>query len=112
MVSDSFYKLDGQYMHNVTVWHKYKEKHPDRNIKTTDQILCDNYNDIRKVSCKQHIYVMAIKKSAKFKISKKKYPKLETEFPIIKETILKQNGKIEKKKIIVKYIEEKLDPCI
>ena len=108
MLSDSFYKLDGKYMHNVSVWHKYKEKHPDRDVKTTDQILFDNYENVSKVSCKQHIYVMPLHKTTKFKFEKQKYPKLETEVPIVKQVTLKQDGLV----LIPKKVELFTDEVI
>ena len=109
MVSDSFYKLDGQYMHNVTVWHKYKEKHPDRDFKTTDQILFDNYNDVRKVTCKQHVYVFPLNKRCKFLFPTKPYPKLETETPIIKERVLKDKGVVLDNKVVLLYSQEEIE---
>lgn len=109
MLSDSFYKLDGKYMHNVTVWHKYKEKHPDRDIKTTDQILFDNYTDVRKVSCKQHIYVFPLNKRCKFLFETKPYPKLETETPVLKEIVLKDNGVVLDKKKVLIYSQEGIE---
>lgn len=108
MLSGSFYKLDGKYVHNVNVWHRYKEKHPDRDVKTTDQILFDNFNDVRKVECKQHIYVFPLNKKCKFLFSQKKYPKLETETPIIREFILKDSGVVLDKKMVIKHTDEEI----
>lgn len=108
MLSGSFYKLDGQYVHSVTVWHRYKEKHPDRNIKTTDQILFDNFNDVRKVACKQHVYVFPLNKKCQFLFDRKAYPKLETEVPIVKEFVLKDSGVVLDKKKIIKYTQEEI----
>ncbi len=112
MLSGSFYRLDGQYMHNVSVWHKYKEKHPDRDVKTTDQILCDNFTNISKVSCKQHIYVMPVAKRVEFKHGKKPYPKLETEVPIVREVFLKVDGAVLERKQVVLHTDEELNPVI
>ena len=112
MLSDSFYRLDGNYMHNVSVWHRYKEKHPDRDVKTTDQILCDNFKDISKVTCKQHIYVMPVAKRVAFKFTPKPYPKKDTEVAVVKEVFLKMAGNVLEKKQVALHSEEVLCPII
>jgi len=102
LLSDSFYDLDGDIVHNVTVWHRYKQKHTDRDIKTTDEILCDNFNNVSKITSKQHIYVMPLKKKVKFLLEEKQYPKKDTEITIIERKWIKKDGVVinkENKKI-------------
>lgn len=96
ILSKSFWELDGNIMHSVSVWHKYKENHEDRDIKTTNEILCDNFDNVSNLVCKQHVYVFPIKKNVKFNFEERKYPKLEQEIPIIKRTWIKKNGIVEK----------------
>jgi adenine modification enzyme len=111
-VSSSFYDLDGDIVHNVTVWHRYKENHIDRDKKTTDEILYDNFNNVSKIHCKQFIYVYPLNKKCLFLFKEKQYPKKETETPIIKRTIYKENGVVLVPKKIEIYTTEKLEPII
>jgi hypothetical protein len=91
--SDSFYDLDGDIIHAVTVWHRYKENHPERDTKTTHEILYDNFENVSRIHCRQHIYVMPLC-SVTFLETTKPYPKLETEIPIQKRVFLKRSGVI------------------
>jgi hypothetical protein len=88
MLSDSFYLLDGQYVHNVTVWHRYKEKHEFRDFLTTDEILSLYFENISKVTCKQHVYAFPLHRKVRFLHGTKPYPKLETEVPILRQRLL------------------------
>lgn len=92
MLSDSFYKIDGEYFHNVTIWHRYKEKHEFRDVLTTDEILCLYFENISKVLCKQHVYVFPLKRKVEFLHEAKPYPKLETEVPILQERVIQLFG--------------------
>lgn len=96
MISNSFYDLDDSIRHNITVWHQFKEKHPDRDIKTTDEILCDNFHNISKITCKQHVYVFPLYKNVKFLFEEKDYPKKDTEVNILKRTWIKKDGVVAK----------------
>ncbi len=102
MLSDSFYDLDGNIMHSVTVWHNYKESHQDRNVKTTHEILYDNFDNVSKIESKQHIYVMPLT-DVKFKQEFQKYPKIETEIPIVRRIIYKKDGIVCDPPITIKY---------
>jgi hypothetical protein len=103
-VSDSFYKLDNVVYHSVQVWHLYKEKHPDRDTKTTHEILFDNFNNVSKISSKQHIYVMPLVKGLPF--VPKPYPKKDTELRILNETFLKREGVVLGKPEFVDYTKK------
>lgn len=97
LLSDSFYDLDGEIKHNVTVWHQYKEKHELRDTHTTDEILCEYFQNISKITSKQHVYVMPIKKKVKFNFPfLDYYPKMDTEIAILKRKWIKKNGVIDK----------------
>ena len=96
LLSDSFYDLDGEIVHNVTVWHRYKEKHADRDIKTTDEILCDNFVNISKIVSKQHIYIYKLNKYTKLLHEKKPYPKKDKEVCILKRKWVKRDGLLHK----------------
>lgn len=89
--SDSFYLLDDVFYHAVQIWHLYKEKHPDRDVKTTHEILYDNFNNVSKVKAKQFTYVFPLKDKKLFK-QVEKYPKMETERKILEQTVYKKNG--------------------
>lgn len=91
-VSKSFYDLDGEIKHSVTVWHQYKEKHPDRDIKTTHEILCDNFDNISIIYSKQHIYVFPLRKYVKFKFLPQSYPKKDLEVEILSRKWIKRCG--------------------
>lgn len=108
LLSDSFYDLDGAIMHNVSVWHKYKEKHPDRDVKTTDEILCDNFTNISKLLSKQHVYVFPLHHRVAFKQERKPYPKLETEVPILRRTWIKRDGSVLPEKLTENFTNEEL----
>ncbi len=109
ILSDSFYDLDGEIKHNVTVWHQYKEKHELRETHTTDQILCNYFNNISKILCKQHIYVMPLLKYVKFNFEvTNNYPKLETEVAILERKWIKKDGIVRRQ--TEKFYEGKLSP--
>ena len=92
LLSDSFYELDGKYVHNVSVWHKYKEKHMYRHTHTTNEILCMHHNDVAKVTSKQHIYVFPLYRNVGFLLEEKPYPKKDVEVEILQRTFIKRNG--------------------
>ena len=108
IVSDSFYDLDGVYTHNVTVWHRYKEKHALRDTHTTDEIVCMNFNNVSKVKCKQHVYVFQLYKRHNFKHSVKDYPKKDKEVEILQRKWIQKDGV--KCKDVEIYSQEKLSP--
>lgn len=101
MISDSFYSLDGDITHAVTVWHRYKEKHHMRETHTTHEILRHEFSDVYKIKCKQHVYLMEIKKGALKNFESKPYPKLETEKPIMEKHWICKNGKECDEKIVI-----------
>lgn len=108
MLSNSFYRLDGGFMHSVTVWHKYKEKHPLRETHTTDEVLCTEFENVEKVWCKQHVYVMPLRRKVKFLHDDQPYPKLETETAILKSRVLKLDGVVSEKPKDVVYCDVKM----
>jgi len=125
LISDSFWDLDGKILHSVTVWHQFKEKKDivkenSLNVflgvetipKTTNEYLCEVFDNVSVITSKQHIYLYPIKKRIKFKLEKQKYPKMDTEIPILKRKIIKENGKILKQPKHKVYSNEPLKPCI
>jgi hypothetical protein len=101
-ISDSFYQLDNQIMHNVQIWHKFKEGKP--NVNTMDE-LYKNFSNVKKIKSRQHIYVFKLTKEDLEYINEiQPYPKKETEPKIIQEVIYKENGIILNKKRIINYI--------
>ncbi len=100
-VSDSFYDLDGEILHAVQIWHKYKEGNDSP--KTTNQILYDIYDNVSKIYSKQHIYIFTLDKNIKILLEKQKYPKKEFEPKIIKQVFYKKDGIILDKKITLNY---------
>lgn len=101
--SDSFYDLDGEVVHAVTVWHRYKESHPERDSKTTHEILFDNFTNVSRIHCKQHMYVMSLNVNVKFFDSVKPYPKIETEIPIHKRVFFKKDGAVLDPPLVMSY---------
>lgn len=101
--SDSFYDLDGDVVHAVTVWHRYKESHPDRDIKTTHEILYDNFKNVSRIVSKQHMYVMKLNNKVQFFKDDIPYPKLESEIPIIRRIVYKLDGVIQNPPLSVTY---------
>ena len=108
ILSDSFYDLDGTIMHNISVWHKYKENHHDRDSKTTNKILCDNYKNVSKILSKQHIYIFRLNKYVKLKFEKQPYPKKDKELCILARHVIKRDGIVLESKEVVTYTDEKL----
>lgn len=106
LLSDSFYDLDGTIMHNVSVWHKYKEKHPNRDIKTTNEILYDNYDNVSVITSKQHIYLFKLNKKCKFKHATVPYPKKDQEVNIIRRKYYKKDGIVVCPPTIEQYTNE------
>ena len=94
MLSNSFYILNDQYYHAVSLWHKYKE-HDNSKLKTNDLICKDpELNYISMVICKQHVYVMPLKKHISFNFPPRQYPKMELEIAILNRKVLKENGTV------------------
>lgn len=93
-VKMSFYQINGKYIHAITAWHRYKEY--DKTNRTLHAIMCENpeLNYISMVICKQHVYVMPLKKHIKFNFPPKQYPKMELEMPILNRKVLKENGTV------------------
>ena len=98
LVSNSFYELDGEIMHSVTVWHKYKEKHQLRETHTTNEILCEFFNNVSIIYSKQHVYLLSLDKKLKLPFENKPYPKLDKEVKILKRKIIKDKDGIYLKK--------------
>lgn len=93
ILSNSFYDLDGDIRHSVTVWHQFKEKHALRETHSTHEILCLNFNNVSKILCKQHIYVLPLRRSVRFKFPfGTPYPKMETEIPVLARTWVRKDG--------------------
>ena len=111
-LSSSFYDLDGDIVHSVTVWHRYKEKHKDRDIKTTNEILCDNFDNVSIITSKQHIYLYKLNKKINFLLENKQYPKKDKENSILKRKIIKKDGIIYDSPITKVFTDEKLSPSI
>ncbi|MCP4987557.1 MAG: hypothetical protein GY928_16320 [Colwellia sp.] len=109
MLSSSFYDLDGDIVHAITVWHRYKEKHADRYIKTTNEIVCDNFNSVSIITSKQHIYLFDVKKNASSFWDAKEYPKKDKEARVVKRKVLKENGATCSR--VMTYVDEKLSPA-
>lgn len=110
IVSDSFYDLDGEILHNVTIWHKFKENHPLRNNFSTIEIMYNYFDNISKIKSKQHVYLYDIKKNATIKYRNLPYPKVDREKPILQRIWYKKDGIILKCKLIENYAIEKLTP--
>lgn len=91
-LSDSFYDLDGDIVHSVSVWHRYKEKHPLRDEKTTNEIMCLHHKSVSRITSKQHIYAMPLRKKVKFLHEPKPYPKKDQEKPILSRTWIQKDG--------------------
>lgn len=101
-ISDSFFDLDGTILHNVQIWHKFKEGKPD--VNTMDE-LYKAFNNVKKIKSRQHIYVFNLTDSElDYARSKMPYPKKDSEPKIIQETIYKQDGVILKHKKNINYI--------
>jgi len=112
LLSDSFYDLDGDIVHNVTVWHRYKEKHPDRDTKTTNDILCDNFHNVSVITSKQHIYLIKLRKRVAFKHDAQPYPKKDTEVEVVRRKWIQICGLRLPRPVVVQGTDEKLHPCI
>jgi len=104
-ISDSFYDLDGQSMHAVQIWHKYKEH--DTTGKTTNELLYEVFDNVSKIYSKQHIYIFPLVKNLDILLEKQTYPKRETEPTIIKQVYYKKNGTVLKKKLVIDYLKDK-----
>ena len=105
MVSKSFYKIDNEWVHGVTVWHRYKEKHPLRETNTTNEIVCMEHENVSIIECKQHIYVYKLSKDVIFNFQPKPYPKMNTELPILSRSVLKLDGIVFTPPKKIKYAE-------
>lgn len=109
ILSDSFYEVDGDIRHAVTIWHQFKEFHPLRDTHTTDEILCKTFKNVSRIICKQHIYVYSLKKKVKFNFSERPFPKKDKEIPIIGRRWINREGVACKD--VEMYTEEQLSPC-
>lgn len=109
MLSDSFYDLDGAITHSVTVWHRYKEKHPLREQFTTNEILCKTFTNVSVLSSKQHVYLLKLNKRVKFPFEARPYPKKDKEVCILKRKVLQdEKGTYLPKGKVISYTDEKL----
>lgn len=88
MISDSFWELDNIIMHNVQVWHKFKEGKPDT---TETKELVKHFENVAKIVSRQYIYVMPLKQLV-YTRPIQKYPKKETETMIELRILYKVNG--------------------
>lgn len=95
--SSSFYRLDDDIVHSITLWHRYKEKHPLREEKTTLEIASMYHNNISQIYSKQYVYLYSLRRNIKFNIAHKPYPKMGIDSGLIKEVILYENGIKQKK---------------
>ncbi|URZ16907.1 hypothetical protein [Clostridium felsineum] len=101
-ISDSFFQLDDQLLHNVQIWHRFKEGKPEVN---TMQELYKHFNNVKKIKSRQHIYVFNLTKGhLPYRLELHPYPKKENEPRIVQEIIYKENGVILPKKQVRKYI--------
>lgn len=109
LLSNSFYELDGDIVHAVTVWHKYKEKHPKRDTHTTNEILCDTFNNVSVITSKQHVYLYPLNKRVKFPFKAKPFPKKDKEVAVVSRKVLKdEKGTYLPKGVVTKYTDEVL----
>lgn len=109
LLSDSFFELDGNILHSITAWHRYKEKHPLKETHTTKEILCKTFNNVKRITSKQYIYLFPLKKRVKFPFEAKPYPKKDKEIKIISECVYKdENGVYLPKGKTTKFSEENL----
>lgn len=92
----SFFDCDGKYIHKISLWNRYKEK--SESTKTMIVLMCESgdFKNIKLIQCKQHLYVLPLKKGVKFNYEKRAYPKLETETPILNEKVLMADGVVVK----------------
>lgn len=92
VLSRSFYRIDENDIHIITLWHRYKENAKTK--ETLNQLLSkdDNLKNVTHIRCKQHVYVMSLKKHIKFNFTNKPYPKMEKEIPVLDERVIKING--------------------
>ena len=100
-VSDSFYDLDGVIMHNVQVWHKFREG--DTSGRTTHEILYEHFDNVSKIESRQHIYIFPLVKNLPVLREKQTYPKRETEPTITRRIYYKKNGIVLPKRKVVEY---------
>jgi hypothetical protein len=109
LLSDSFYKLDNDVVHAVTVWHRYKEKHPLRETHTTNEILCKTFSYVSKILSKQHVYIFPLKKRVNIPFERKPYPKKDMEIEVLSEVVYKdENGVYLPKGVRVNFTDETL----
>lgn len=101
-LSDSFYDLDGEIMHSVPVYNKFRQH--DTTGRTQSQILYDIFDNVKKIVSRQHIYIIRLDKKVKVNGEIKPYPKKETEPTIVKEIIYKENGVVLPQRKIVEYV--------
>lgn len=104
LVSQTFHKLDGEIIHNISIYHRHKT----RKIEYLNSV----YNDVSKIISKQHIYVYPLQDDIKFNLEEKPYPRKETEPRILKEFIYKENGVILDSKRIIDYTKNITDCSI
>lgn len=88
--SSSFYKVDDKTMHRATIYTVYQRDRGDKRYEV--DILCDMFNFVSRLYCKQFIYVFPLYKDINFNREVEPYPKKETEKMIFKEIIHKENG--------------------
>lgn len=93
--AQTFHRLDGEIIHNVSIWHRHKTRKID--------FLNTVYDNVSKIVCKQYIYVYPLHDDVVFNLRVEPYPKKGLEPRIIKETIYKENGIVLSPKKVVDY---------
>lgn len=100
-ISDSFYELDGEIMHRVQVWHKFRKG--DTSGRTTHEILYEHFRNVAKIESRQYIYIFPLVPNLPILREKQPYPKKETEPTIVRRIYYKKNGIILPKRKVVDY---------
>ena len=93
--AQTFHKLDGEIIHNVSIWHRHKTRRID--------FLNTVYDNVSKIVCKQHIYVYPLYDDVEFNLNIEPYPKKGLEPRVLKETIYKENGVVLSPKKVIDY---------
>jgi hypothetical protein len=79
--SQSFYKLDGEIIHNISIWHRHKTR--------SAKFLIENYNQVSKIIANQHIYIYPLQKNLNILKELQSYPKKENFQDLYREITIK-----------------------
>lgn len=79
MKSGSLSYVDGERVHEVTIWHRYKE---GREGSTVENMLSAGVSEYSRTVTKQHVYVMPLRKWVRFNYTEKPYPKADSELMV------------------------------